>query len=55
MSKKHPADRAFELVELAGIYVDDGAFRTAAMKLRAAADLLDGIAAATDPTQGAAA
>ena len=34
-------DEAFELVELAGTYVDDGAFRTAAAKLREAADRLD--------------
>ncbi|MBW4972110.1 hypothetical protein KZZ08_00675 [Roseovarius mucosus] len=37
-------EKAFELVELAGIYVDDGAPATAADRLRKAADLLDVIA-----------
>lgn len=43
-------DRAFEKVELAGVYVDDGAFRSAARVLREAADLLD--RAADQASQG---
>lgn len=35
------ADRAAETVQLAQTYFDDGAFRTAAERLRTAADLLD--------------
>jgi hypothetical protein len=34
-------DLAFEKVELAGVYVDDGAFRSGARCLREAADLLE--------------
>lgn len=34
-------DEAFRLVDLAGTYVDDGAFKTAADRLRQAADKLD--------------
>ncbi len=37
-------DRVGELIELAGIYFVDGAPRTAAIRLRAAADLCDEIA-----------
>ena len=37
-------DDAFALVEMAGIYVDDGALRTAADRLRKAADILETIA-----------
>lgn len=36
-------ERAYELVELAGTYLADGALRTAALRLRSAADVLDEI------------
>lgn len=38
-------DQAGDLIELAGTYAGDGAFRTAANRLRQAADLLDQYAA----------
>lgn len=37
-------DDAFDLVQMAGVYVDDGAFRTAADRLRQAATILDEVA-----------
>lgn len=42
------SERIGELVELSGIYFSDGAPRTAAKKLREAADLLDAEAARRD-------
>lgn len=41
MSKPTLHDRIGELVELAGVYFEDGAPRTAAVKLRQAADFLE--------------
>lgn len=41
-------DRVAELIELAGVYFMDGAFRTAAQRLRQAADHCDAIAAEMD-------
>lgn len=41
MSGQTLHDRIGDLVELAGVYFEDGAPRTAAVKLRQAADLLE--------------
>ena len=43
-------ERIGELIELAKTYAEDGAFRTAAARLREAADMLDTHANATDAT-----
>lgn len=42
------AENAFEKVELAGVYLDDGAPREAARLLRQAADKLDELASERD-------
>lgn len=42
------SEEVAELVQMAGIYLADGAPRTAADRLRKAADLLDGFAALHD-------
>lgn len=41
-------DDVFEKVQLAGVYVDDGAFHTAARVLREAADMMKSVADAKD-------
>jgi hypothetical protein len=46
---RHPLVEARRLIELAEIYVADGAFYTAAARLRSAADVLDAHAKACDP------
>ncbi len=47
MSQK-TIDDVFELVEIAGVYIDDGAPRTAADRLRKAAAILDQLADARE-------
>lgn len=44
MSAPLSADAAFAKVEMAGVYVDDGAFLSAARCLREATDILEGVA-----------
>ena len=44
---KHPMAKVRELMELAEIYFEDGALFTGAARLRAAADIAEGLAKAT--------
>jgi len=46
-------ERSYELVELAGTYVEDGALRTAAAQLRKAAERMETAADARDRELGA--
>ena len=48
MKHSNNIERTFDLIELAGIYIQDGAPRTAASRLRDAAKLLDQQADALD-------
>ena len=52
MAKPTIQDRVAELVEIAAAYAADGAFLTAALRLRQAADIYDTVAARQNGVAG---